>query len=66
MCFRTYCAGDRHQPQLRRQFFLKLAPESAGSTGRTFWAKTCDLDLQGTKNNPKPMTSAEIRSETAT
>ena len=57
MCFRTYCTGGRHQPQLRRQFFLKPAPESAGSAGRTFWVKTYDLNLQGIENRPKPATS---------
>ena len=46
MCFWFYCVGDRHQPQLRRQFFLKSATERAGSAGRTYRPKKCDLSLR--------------------
>ena len=66
MCFRTHCAGDRHQPQLRQQFFLKSTTESVGSAGRTFQPKNCDLDLLGALYNPKSATFVENRSETAT
>ena len=66
MCFRTYCAGDRHQLQLRRQIFLKSATESVGSAGHTFLPKTYDLDLQCALYNPKSATSTENRLETAT
>ena len=50
MCFWPYCTGDKHQRQLRRNFFLKSAAKRAGSAGRTFWPKKCDL---GSGKQPK-------------
>ena len=55
VCFWPYCAGKRHQPQLRRQLFRKSATETAGTggshllaqnlrPGRTFWPVSCDLN----------------------
>ena len=53
VCFRTYHAGDRHESQLRRNFFLKSIAKSTRSAGHTFLPKTYDLDLQDTLYSPK-------------
>ena len=66
VCFRTYYAGDRHQPQLRWKFFLKSTAESVGTASHTFWPKNYDLDPQDTLYSLESATSAENRSKTAT